>query len=573
MESSKFLKEIETANLFDQVTLASLKREVELSGRPVEAVIVERRLIDDSKLAQLKAQALKVPYKKVKVEDITKELYELFPEETVRTYGVIPIEKQNDLLVVGMVNPDDLKAQEAIKFIARRTHLNLGVYLISWSDWQAVLQKYSPYKSEIESAIKSLNLKSVAERDVISLEAGKGGAEDGPVIRIVAETFREAVARGASDIHIEPQQNYLRIRLRVDGELREEAALPPELGQPVISRIKVISNLKIDETRIPQDGRFRTTVSNRSIDFRVSTFPTPHGEKVAIRVLDPTTGLKSFDELGLMGKNAEYVKEGLAKPFGMVLVTGPTGSGKSTSLYALLQALNKESANIVSLEDPVEYFVTGVNQSQVHPEIGYDFASGLRQILRQDPDVIMVGEIRDTETAGLAVHAALTGHVVLSTLHTNNSVSVIPRLLDMKIDSFLLPASLNLMVAQRLALRLCENCKQAEEGSKELQTIIKKAVAGLSPDLVASYKEPYTVYHAPGCNVCRGKGTIGRMAIFEVFRMMPELEAVISGSFTMQTLIAEAKRQGMVTMRQDGVLKALAGLVSLEDVLRETTEF
>ena len=573
MDATKFLKEIESANLFDQNTLQSIRREAELSGRQVEAIVSERRLLDDNKLAQLKAQVLKVPYRKVKVEEINKDLFDSFPEETVRTYAVIPIEKQNDLLVVGMLDPDDLRAQEAIKFIARQTHLNLGVYVVSWSDWQAVLQRYSPYKSEIESAIKSLNLKSVAGRDMVSLDkGGTSGTEEGPVIRIVAETFREAVSRGASDIHIEPQQNYLRIRLRVDGELREEAALPPELSQPVVSRIKVISDLKIDETRTPQDGRFRTTVFSRSIDFRVATFPTPLGEKVAIRVLDPTTGLKSFEQLGLMGKNMEFVQEGLAKPFGMVLVTGPTGSGKSTTLYALLQALNKESANIVSLEDPVEYFVPGINQSQVRPEIGYDFASGLRQILRQDPDVIMVGEVRDTETAGLAVHAALTGHVVLSTLHTNNAIGVIPRLLDMKVDAFLMPAALNLMVGQRLVLKLCQNCKQSEEGSKELQGHIKKSLAGLDPELTKEYKEPYTVYHSPGCNICKGKGTTGRMAIFEVFRMTPELEAIINSGFTMQQIITEAKRQGMVTMRQDGVLKALAGLVSLEDVLRETTE-
>lgn len=572
MDSLKFLKEIQSANLLNQGDFELLEREVRLSGRPVEAIAVERRLVDDKKLAELKAKVLGIPYKKVNTTELSKDLFEIFPEETVRTYSVIPIEKQEDLLVVGMVDPDNLQAQEAVKFIARRLHLNLGVYVICWTDWQAVLQRYSPYKSEIEAAIKSLNLKSAAGRDLVSLEKGASAADEGPVIRIVAETFREAISRGASDIHIEPQQNYLRIRLRVDGELREEASLPVELAQPVVSRIKVISDLKIDETRIPQDGRFRTTVFGRNIDFRVSTFPTPLGEKVAIRVLDPTTGLKSFDQLGLMGKNAEYVKEGLAKPFGMVLITGPTGSGKTTSLYALLQALNKEGVNIVSLEDPVEYFVSGVNQSQVHPEIGYDFASGLRQILRQDPDVIMVGEIRDNETAGLAVHAALTGHIVLSTLHTNNAIGVIPRLVDMKVDSFLIPAALNLMVGQRLVLRLCDSCKEPVEASPEMQKVIKTTLQGVSSEALGELKEPYTIYKAPGCATCRGKGTVGRMAIFEVFRMTSELADSLAKGFSMQAVAEETKRQGMVTMRQDGVLKALAGLVSLEDVLRETTE-
>ncbi len=249
----------------------------------------------------------------------------------------------------------------------------------------------------------------------------------------------------ASDVHIEPQQKSLRIRLRIDGDLREVASMPVELAQPITSRIKVISSLKIDENRVPQDGRFRAKLFDRDIDFRVATFPTPLGEKIAIRVLDPTTGLKNFEQLRSSRRpRARSSKKDWQKPFGMVLITGPTGSGKTTTLYAFLQSMNTEDVNIVSLEDPVEYFVSGINQSQVRPEIGYDFASGLRQILRQDPDIIMVGEIRDNETAGLAVQAALTGHVVLSTLHTNNSAGVIPRLIDMKVEPFLIPVSLSL---------------------------------------------------------------------------------------------------------------------------------
>ncbi len=398
------------------------------------------------------------------------------------------------------------------------------------------------------------------------------GGEEAPIIRIVADTFREAVQSGASDIHFEPQENYLRIRFRTDGDLKEMAALPIELGQPVISRIKVISNLKIDETRIPQDGRFRSRIFDRDIDFRVATFPTPLGEKMAVRVLDPTTGLKSFEKLGLSEHNLKIVEDGLAKPFGMILLTGPTGSGKTTTLYALLQTLNRESVNIVSLEDPVEYFVAGINQSQVRPEIGYDFASGLRQILRQDPDVIMVGEIRDNETASLAVQAALTGHIVLSTLHTNNATGVIPRLLDMKVDPFLLPVSLNLMLAQRLVGQLCPDCRSAESAPEAMQKIIEEALVILPPDIPVKYKRPYQIFHSQGCTKCKNRGVIGRIAIYEVFRMTRELGEIINTGATQMKLMKEAHNQGMVDIRADGILKALLGSVSMEEVLRTTAE-
>jgi len=376
----------------------------------------------------------------------------------------------------------------------------------------------------------------------------------------------------ASDIHIEPQQGFLRIRLRNNGDLHQVALLPAQLAQPIVSRVKVISNLKIDETRIPQDGRFRAKIFDRDVDFRVATFPTPLGEKVAIRVLDPTMGLKSFESLPFRYGNLEAIKAGLEKPFGMVLITGPTGSGKTTTLYAFLQALNQENVNIVSLEDPVEYFIAGVNQSQVRPEIGYDFASGLRQILRQDPDIIMVGEIRDNETAGLAVQAALTGHVVLSTLHTNNAAGVIPRLIDMKVEPFLLPVSLNVMMAQRLVGELCPDCKFQEEALPELQKVIRRALESVRPEFKAKYSEPYKIWHTKGCATCKGKGIVGRTPIYEVFRMTPALEEIIASGATTQKIAKEAKDQGMVTLREDGVMKALDGITSMEQVIRETEE-
>lgn len=573
MTNDQLLSELRNAGLLSEETQSKLKRESLLSGRSVEDLIYSGRMIDDAKIAELKSKILKVPYIKIDIKKLDENILGLVPEETAITYRVVPIEKKDDAIIVGMVNPDDSKAEEALKFVARRSRLNLGVYLISWSDWQEVLRRYSPYRKGIAEAVQAIGVKSGGGGErAVSLEETSVSGEEAPIIRIVADTLREAIQSRASDVHIEPQENYLRIRFRIDGELKESAALPLELSRSVVSRVKIVSNLKIDETRIPQDGRFRAKIFNRDIDFRVSTFPTPLGEKAAIRVLDPTTGLKSFDDLRLVGRNLEIIKAGLQKPFGMILVTGPTGSGKTTTLYALLQKLNKEDVNILSLEDPVEYLIAGINQSQVQPKIGYDFASGLRQILRQDPDVIMVGEIRDNETASLAVQAALTGHVVLSTLHTNNASGVIPRLVDMKVEPFLLPVSLNLMISQRLAGLLCSDCKVAEPASPAVTKMIGKTLSALPAETIAKYPEPYKVFHAPGCSKCKGRGIVGRMALFEVFEMTPALEEVINSGPTAQKILKEAKRQGVWTLREDGILKALEGLVSVEEVLRETEE-
>lgn len=572
MTNDQLVLLIQSQNLLAPEAITKLKREASLSGRSIEDIIHEGRLLDENKVAEIKAAYLKIPYKKIDPETLTPEVIALIPEETVRSYGIVPLERREGTIIAGMISPDDTKAQEALKFIARRERLNLGVYVISYGDWQQALRKYSPYKSSVAAAVKSLNLKPAERAGGVELDAA-GSDEDAPVIRIVADTLREAVQSGASDVHIEPQANYLRVRFRVGGDLEEAASLPAELSQPVISRVKVMSNLRIDETRVPQDGRFHAKIFDRDIDFRVSTFPTPLGEKVAIRVLDPQTGLKNLGDLGLAGSNLETVKTGIAKPFGMVLISGPTGSVKSTTLYAILQLLNDVKVNIVSLEDPVEYFVSGVNQSQVRPEINYDFASGLREILRQDPDVIMVGEIRDNETAGLAIHAALTGHIVLSTIHTNNAVGVLPRLIDMGVEPFIVSEAVNLMLSQRLISKLCDACKTAVAAPAEAQTLIAEALKGVPPAVREKYKAPYKIYHGQGCAVCKNKGTLGRMAIFEVFQMTHELADIISSpERTSARILAEAKRQGMITMREDGIMKSLDGLVALEEVLRETSE-
>ena len=553
-------------------------KEASVSNKSAEEVIYGRRLVDEETAAGVKSKILGIPYRKVKPSDISEAVLKLIPQETATTYGVIPLELKDKMLIVGMIKPWDVRAQEALRFVAKRNQLSLGIFVITPNDWEMVLRRYAPYQSEIEKALRAVGtIKSGTGLSPllkgVGLEEGIT-AEEAPIIKIVASTLKTAVEREASDIHIEPQRSRLRVRFRIDGLLQEVASLPIELHQPIVSRVKILSNLKIDETRIPQDGRFRTVIFGKDIDFRVSTFPTPPGEKAAIRVLDPKIGLKGVNDLGLVGRTAELVGDAIKKPFGMILVTGPTASGKTTTIYALLQILNKEDTNILSLEDPVEYFIDGVNQSQVRPEIGYSFATGLRQILRQDPDVIMVGEIRDGETAGLAVHAALTGQIVLSTLHTNNAIGAIPRLIDMKVESFLLPSSLNLMMSQRLVRRLCQNCREEVAAPPEVGKIINEELGKLpgASKTEVKYRPPYKLFRSRGCEVCRNKGVSGRIAIVEAFSMTRELEEIINSEPTERRIYGEAVRQGMVSLRQDGILKALQGTVSIEEVLRETAE-
>lgn len=576
MTDQELVNELVKQNVITAAVGDSILQENRLSGQGAEGLIYDRRLASEDAVGQVKSGLLHVPFKKIDPSSIKDEVLKLIPKETSQAYRVVPIELNDGLLVVGMFRPDDVKAQEALRFIAKQHQVSLGVYLATPSLLSAVWRRYSPYKSEVEMAVKEVNSKVTEEDDLVELEEG-GDSEEAPVIKIVASSLREAIESGASDIHFEPERQRLRVRFRIDGDLQEAASLPRTLIRPVIARVKVLARLKLDETRVPQDGRFRTRLFGRDIDFRVASFPTPNGEKVAIRVLDATTGLKDFKGIGLSEINYKILEEGIGRPFGMVIISGPTGSGKTTTLYSIMQRLNRSEVNIVSLEDPVEYFIEGVNQSQVKPEIGYDFASGLRQILRQDPDIIMVGEIRDKETAGLAVNAALTGHIMLSTIHTNNAIGVIPRLVDLGVPPFLLSSALNLMIAQRLVVRLCPECRQETKAPADVEKIISEALNSLpaAAKEKVPFKPPYKVFRPEprnDCKVCKGKGLSGRIAIFEIFRMTRELGDLINLGFTESKLIEQAQKQGMVTMRQDGILKALAGQVSIETILKETGE-
>ncbi|MDH4128635.1 MAG: GspE/PulE family protein [Spirochaetota bacterium] len=496
-------------------------------------------------------------------------------EETANFYQFVPLEKKGSILEIGMLDPDDIKAREALKFLSLRRKWKPKIFQISQADFKEVIRQYRSLKGEVETALKELETKSIEEKTeeiVRPEEALEQVTAEAPITKIVAVVLKHAQEGRASDIHIEGQEDKVKVRFRVDGVLHTSLLLPKEVHSSVVSRIKILSNLKIDEQRIPQDGRFHSIIDNKKIDFRVSSLPTSFGEKIVMRLLDPTTGMVTLDKLGLTGRSFEVINTGMKKPFGMILMTGPTGSGKTTTLYAILNILNKEGVNIISLEDPIEYFIEGVNQSQIKPEIGYTFASGLRSILRQDPDIIMVGEIRDNETASLAVHAALTGHIVLSTLHTNNAIGVIPRLIDMGVEPFLLPASLNIMAAQRLVRRLCNECKKAVEPVPKVKEMIEKEIQHLpessKKELQKYIADGIKIWQAPGCKYCAEKGTKGRIAIFEAFSMSKQIERIIAEDPSESKIEEEATRQEMATMRQDGIVKALQGLVSLEEILR-----
>lgn len=515
---------------------------------------------------------LKVPQK------VSKSVIGIISEDAARQYEMVAFEKESNKLKVAMVNPQNIEALNILRFMAEKDKLEIEIYSVSPSVFQDILKLYGSEEKAVEDVIQSLK-EETAEDFAVSRRSGDEKVEeaiqDAPVSKLVQVIINHAIEGKASDVHIEPMDKEYRVRFRMDGILHSSLTLPKEVGKVVVSRIKILSNLKIDERRKPQDGRFKIEENGRIVDFRVSTFPVIEGEKAMIRVLDREEGLFNFDTLGLEGRNLEILNREIKNPYGIILITGPTGSGKSTTLYAFLQVLNQEERNIITLEDPVEYYIEGVNQSQIKPEIGYTFASGLRSVLRQDPNIIMVGEIRDSETAELAIHAALTGHLVFSTLHTNNSMGAIPRLVDMGIEPFLLSASLNTIAAQRLVRRICPHCKEEVEIPSRVVERIKRDLAEIPAEEIKKYKLDLSsgikFYRGKGCELCGGLGLKGRIAIFEVLEIDPSAREVISEEHGTETGIRkEAEKQGMITMRQDGILKVLKGVTTLSEVERVT---
>jgi type IV pilus assembly protein PilB len=552
-----------------------VKDEIGATGDTAEKIIIEKNLLPEKALFNAKSEALNIPLREIIPEDVPLEALETIPEESARYYKMIPLSAQDKVVNVGMVYPESLKTQEVLKFLARQGNFGYNIFLITLSNFNNLLKQYKTLKKEVGSALEKLESEEESKKDGIISEKADSMVEEAPVSKMVAVMLRHAVDGNASDIHVEPTKDKLRIRFRLDGILHASLFLPMKTHPAVVARIKILSKLKIDENRIPQDGRFSTNINEKDIDFRVSTFPTTLGEKVVLRVLDPCQGLRDIKDLGFNYRDLSITERSIKKPYGLLLVTGPTGSGKSTTLYTILQKLNEEGKNIVTLEDPVEYYIGGINQSQIKPAIGYTFAQGLRHILRQDPDIIMVGEIRDEETAALAIHASLTGHFVLSTLHTNNVAGVIPRLIDLGVAPFLLPASLSMLLSQRLVRKLCPFCKKKIRPGFKMKQLIQKEISSLPLSLKRENKlstSDIQIWEAVGCKKCKNSGFSGRMAVFESLEITKSLSEIILGSPSELKIEMEAKRQGIITMKQDGIIKALQGTTTIEEVLRVAME-
>ena len=544
-----------------------LEEKIRKTGLSLEELILQEKIIEEKELFKIKCQFFKIPLKEISGKEIFSDILFIIPKESVEFYKMIPLamDKEKKVLDVGMVFPENSQAQEALKFLTRQQKFSFNVFLITFSDFKKCLENYQAPEREMESALERLKqeLKVEPKKQELQKEILGRMVEEAPIIKMVGVILRQAFEGGASDIHIEPMSAKLKVRYRLNGLLYSSLFLPLSVHPAVMARIKILSGLKIDETRIPQDGRFSAKFNDKKIDLRVSTFPTAFGEKVAMRVLDPEAGIKNLDDLGFKGRNLKIIQDALKKSYGFILVTGPTGCGKTTTLYTLLKILNKDEVNIVTLEDPIEYFIEGINQSQIKPQIDYTFARGLRHILRQDPDIIMVGEIRDEETASLAIHAALTGHLVLSTLHTSSAIAVIPRLIDMGIKPFLLPPTLRLITSQRLIRTLCPLCKEKIKATGEYKNFIIKQ---------SKIKPPFYIYKAHGCKACNFKGYSGRIGISEVIKMTDNLAKMIVGNSVETEILKEARNQGMTTITEDGILKVLQGITSMEEVMKETEE-
>ncbi|OGD56721.1 hypothetical protein A2V71_04230 [Candidatus Berkelbacteria bacterium RBG_13_40_8] len=427
-----------------------------------------------------------------------------------------------------------------------------------------VTQTQGVYETEPAQEAPESDLDKFLGQEVNSVETLKQIAQSGNIPQILAASVALAVMKKASDIHIEPEEDSLRIRFRVDGVLRDIIKMPLEIQAAIISRIKILSHLKIDEMRIPQDGRFDVKTHGHEIDLRVSTLPTVRGEKAALRILDKTKSIYTFEELGIAGRNLKILEENIKKPFGVILATGPTGSGKSTTLYSILQKISNPQVNVITLEDPVEYEIPGINQCQVKPKIGFSFAEGLRSVLRQDPNIIMVGEIRDAETAGMATHAALTGHLVLTTLHTNDAAGALPRLINMGIEPFLITSSINAIIGQRLVRKICSKCKKEIKLPDPLLNEISKDLEKFN------LQKPYKFYEGAGCAECN-QGFSGRIGIYEVLAMSEKVEEIAIRRRPASEILSAAIEEGMVTMKQDGLIKAIKGVTTVSEVLRVTT--
>lgn len=552
-------------------------------GGDIDEAISKEANIPEEALLTFKSAFYAIPSKSIGPKELDPRVLEYISEDSAKQYGFIPVGLKDNVLEVGIVNPSRTDSLDALQFISSKNETPYKLFVITKKNYDALIGNYKGLSGEVDAALSDLDtelskvdglnkLKEAARAEAAAegqpaVEDEQKIVEEAPIIKVVAVTLRHAVEGGASDIHIENTGKEVKVRFRVDGELHTSLTLPLNVYSGVVARIKILAKLRLDEKRKPQDGGFSAKIDGRKIDLRVSTFPAYYGEKVVMRILDAEKGVKSLEDLNMTPEHLKMIKDAVNIPYGIVLITGPTGSGKSTTLYAMLNEIDRESKNVVSLEDPVEYHVDGVNQSQVMPEIGYTFASGLRSILRQDPDVILVGEIRDKETAALAIQAALTGHLVLSTLHTNNAAGAIPRLIDMGVDPFLIAPTLVLAIAQRLAKKTCEDSRETMPMDEATKAMIEKEFADLPPEFRSKIQIPENIVKTVPSKTCPS-GTKGRMAVFEMFPIDKEMESVILKSPSELDIYNATRKKGVLTMREDALLKALRGDIPLTEIYK-----
>lgn len=542
---------------FDQAKLESLSR-----NQTVESAILSHDWVNSRDLAQARGAYYHIPYVNLAETPTSPEALNTLPEIVARRYSAFPfaVDKQAHYISLAMANPLDLMATE---FIEKKTGLKVKPFIVSQEDIiSAINEKYSQSLSTEVSAVLKETGESVGKViDLKQLEAGQI-IREAPIAKIVATILEFAIKSRASDVHIEPQEDKTRVRYRIDGILHEKLILPRRVHDALISRIKILSDMKIDEKRLPQDGRFNFRAGEEEVDLRVSSLPTVHGEKIVMRLLKKSGKVPQLPELGLRGRALKNLEDSIRVPHGIILITGPTGSGKTTTLYSILNKINTPRVNIVTLEDPVEYQIAGINQVQINPAAGLTFASGLRSFLRQDPNIIMVGEVRDKETADLAIQASLTGHLVFSTLHTNSASGALPRLLDMEAEPFLLASSMTCIVAQRVVRVICEHCRESFDPAPEVVDDVKNNLGDLAP------KAGFKLYRGRKCDACNDTGYQGRVGIFEVLPITEKIGRLILEHKPAVDIEKAAVEAGMILMKQDGYLKAVEGITALEEVLR-----
>lgn len=562
--------------------LSAIKFENVNTGKSIETIIKERGYVSNEDYAEAFGEVYGIPFITLAPGQIEPKLLDIVPLNVARKYRVAPFKFEDNKLYLAMVDPLDL---QTIDFIERKTGYKVIPYIITEKVIDRVLeeQKGKELGEEISAAMEEIS-QTTLKIEESHAELTDATIRDAPIARVVGMILETAVKSGASDVHIEPGEESCRLRYRVDGILSEKRTLPKEMTESVVARIKILSKMKIDEKRMPQDGRFKVQVGKTQTDLRVSTLPTIYGEKVVIRLLKEEGVVYTYRDLGMRGLALKRFEEMSLKPNGMILVTGPTSSGKTVTLASALSKLNTIRVNIITLEDPVEIRVPGVNQVQVNPQAGLTFATGLRSFLRQDPNIIMVGEIRDGETAELAVQAALTGHVVLSTLHTNSASGAIPRLLDMGVEDFFLTSTIIGVLAQRLVGKVCEFCKQEYEPPKEILDTLEGVLNELSTNTTIMTKDPeiaksvkslqakkgLTLWRGKGCPKCENRGHKGRVGIFELLLMSEKISELTMEKSPASKIEQVAKQEGMITLLQDGILRALEGTTSLEEVMRVT---